>query len=427
MRTVVCPTYAHTAQKVSPPKARVPATRPGINSPRRIVAMHHGQNLVSSVLTLQRTAGNRAVTTLLQRSPGPDAPGKQPGGTALKDKPLPKKPRAADYDRVLARLGELITANEDRATRLATYLPLSQSAARLAHQKWATAGANYKTAYETYQGFIRRASEHAKDRNELAKVLIGIGIGVGVGLLGGAAISGVVASRAIMLAVKVVAEAAGEGVELIAVKAINQALKPPDLKDNAGVDPYALGMAQYEKILKVYDTVLDVAVQSANLPLYLRRLEALRGQVRLLKAGAKADTTWDKIVAGMGAAEKAEDEMRLVSYPIDRTENLLSELGKEVVDSPLDFERDIWLAWMATLGPGDAEEGGGRQGHDIDAIEEDIIEDHLVEIGVLGNSGVIGINTQVSDDDDEERAAIDKATELWGKLYYGKYLPMMRG
>ena len=25
------------------------------------------------------------------------------------------------------------------------------------------------------------------------------------------------------------------------------------------------------------------------------------------------------------------------------------------------------------------------------------------------------------------RAAIDKATELWGKLYYGKYLPMMRG
>jgi hypothetical protein len=35
----------------------------------------------------------------------------------------------------------LITANEDRATRLATYLPLSQSAARLAHQKWASAGA----------------------------------------------------------------------------------------------------------------------------------------------------------------------------------------------------------------------------------------------------------------------------------------------
>jgi len=79
---------------------------------------------------------------------------------------------------------------------------------------------------------------------------------------------------------------------------------------------------------------------------------------------------------------------------------------------------------MSTLQPD--EEGGGR-GYNTDALDEDVIEDHLIAIGVLGTSGIVGIDTTKSNDDPDEERAIDKAAELWGDLYYQKYLPLMRG
>lgn len=392
--------------------------------------VHPLSSAAPSLSSLQRSVGESAVVTLIQRAPAPKVPAKKPAVTPRgkgKTTPRPKvskRPKPADYDRVIGRLGELITTNEHRAVRLGTYLPLAQSGARLAHSKWATAGANYKTAYDRYEAKIRQANEQAKSRSDLANVLIGVGIGVGAGLIAGA-VAGAVLGTALSLAAKAVAEAAGEGLEVAGATAVEPP-KPPKLHNDAGVDPHSFTVSQYERIVRLYDSAFDVAVQSTQLPLYLRRVEALRGQARLLKAGVKAGTTWEKVLIGVAAAEAAETHLRQVTYPVERAQQLIALLENEVVDTALEFEQHIWLAWMASLAADDPEEGGNGRGHDIDAIEQDVIEEYLVQIGVLGTNGIIGINTAVRNDDDEEAAAIEKAEVLWSNLYYKKYLPIMQ-
>jgi hypothetical protein len=50
----------------------------------------------------------------------------------------------------------------------------------------------------------------------------------------------------------------------------------------------------------------------------------------------------------------------------------------------LEIEQDMWIRWIDAL-PDDV---GAR----ADALDEDVIEDHLVRIGVLGDDGRLGGN-----------------------------------
>ena len=225
------------------------------------------------------------------------------------------------------------------------------------------------------------------------------------------------------LGIRILVEFIGEGAETGIGVGVGATLEPKAIRGNAGIDPYAFTVSQYEKIIKLYSQLVNVARESSSLPLYLRQLEELRGQARLLKARAPADLTYPKLNARVDAAAAVERELGAIRYPIRDATELADQLQAERVPDTLDFERDIWLAWMSTLQP---DEEGGARGYNTDALDEDIIEDHLIAIGVLGTSGIVGIDTTKSNDDPDEERAIDKAAQLWGDLYYKKYLPMMR-
>lgn len=374
------------------------------------------------LLRLQHSIGNRAVQRVLlcqaaktvQRGPNDRTP---PAPPTAKSKSRP--PKAAAYDAIISRIASMIGTNEGRAQDVAKYLTIGQTAAERAHTKWSTAAMNYKSAYDQYSAIISKANEHLRDKADLGTILIGIGVGVAVGLIGGA-----IVGEGAALGIRLLAEFIEKGTEAGIHVGVHETVKPDPIRGNAGIDPYAFTVGQYEKIIKLYSQLVDVARESSGLPLYLRELEALRGQARLLKARASADLTFAQLTARVDAAEAVERGLGAISYPIRDATELAAQLQAERVPETLDFERDIWLAWMSTLQPD--EEGGGR-GYNTDALDEDVIEDHLIAIGVLGTSGIVGIDTTKSNDDPDEERAIDKAAELWGDLYYKKYLPLMRG
>jgi hypothetical protein len=363
------------------------------------------------VVRLQRSAGNRAVATVLQRQPKPPP-----------KKPQTRRQRAEELRAMRARLQAIVTANEQRVVYAQTYITDGLVIADAAKTKLAETASRYKTGYDNHQRVMRRAEEQAKDQEALAGILIGIGIGVTAGMIGGAVL-GAGASAGTRLLVEFVTEVGEAGGVAVAGKAIDR----PTPFVGAGIDPVAMTVAQYEKIVALYRGLAETGRQALNLPLFLSRVQYLAGQVRLLEAGVKADLPLDRIQAEYTKASAIEASgLGSVHYPLGPLRELQAELQAKPIPEVRSMEQDIWVAWIASLEVEVDEETVSYHGHDVLDIDE--IEDYLHgDIGVLGSGGILGVDTREVWDTDKEIQAIKRASSRWTDLYYRVYLPMLRG
>jgi Domain of unknown function (DUF4157) len=299
-------------------------------------------------------------------------------------------PAMEDLRRVATEVSFLAGAYAERGVRAVDMLKASLVAE----------SDTYKQAYDVYSGVIRQAAADARDEKEWIDIFVGIGIGTGVGLLSGAIIP-----EGLALGWSILAEAAGEGVEAVAAKAVDATgvfdVAGTDLQPG-GLDPNVLATDIWHRLADLYRGVLGVQQHTQFLPLILGNVEYALGQFRLLEAGAPADMDRAALVDMAVALNRAGAHLRALRPELQQRLGAMARLEAQAAATkrrtPREVEQDIWLMWMETVPDGQS-----------DILDRNAIEDHLAAIGVLGPGSVLGVDFGWWTSKDDELEALAAA------------------
>jgi len=247
----------------------------------------------------------------------------------------------------------------------------------------------YANAYANYAKSVRGARAEALNQKDNWEILAGIGIGVGVGLIAEAAVAyglaagwKVLATATGKVAVGVAGETAEAGLGLGAKGLID--VQGTDLEPG-GLSPDARNSQTWERLSRLYRSVLGIQLHTQYLPLVLGNVEYALGQFRLLEAGAQAEMSQDELVDMAESLNQAAAHLTQLNAELSEKLNGLSQLQAQAQAAPRyseqEMECDIWILWMSTL--------SADQSNDLDL---DAIEDRLHEIGVLGPNSLLGVD-----------------------------------
>jgi hypothetical protein len=228
------------------------------------------QPALEQILTLQRTAGNAAVTSLLQR----DAV-KTPPAKASPKAPMPSAAGLkAISENAKRRFGlcELIVTNDGPdAVASVTYL-LKDSVKR------------YGEVYTSIAATLEAAKvpPPKKDNSTTVGLVVGIALGAIAGMIGGPQAGAIVFG--------VAKSAAEELLELAAVQAITSSPAPAVLPlQPSGLDPVAFSLDAWDELGRLHQKILLVASVAFGLGKAMATANHVRGEVRVMEAGGKPE------------------------------------------------------------------------------------------------------------------------------------------
>jgi hypothetical protein len=268
---------------------------------------------LDQLLTLQRTAGNAAVTAaLLQRdvvkTPPPKAPPKAP---------LPKSADLKVFsENARRRFGlceVVVTSDGPDAVTSVTYL-LKDTVKRY--------GEVYGSIAATLEG--AKMPPPKKDNSSTVGLVIGIALGALAGMIGGPQAGAIVFG--------VAKSAAEELLELAAVKAIASGPAPSVLPlQPSGLDPVTFSLDAWDELGRLHKKILLVAGVAFGLGKAMAAANHVRGEVRVMEAGGKPE---------IPAAE-----MRTIGAALARFDAQTAYLDKSLPD----FQ--AWLKRIETYDP----------------------------------------------------------------------------
>jgi len=226
---------------------------------------------LDQLLTLQRTAGNAAVTAaLLQRdavkTPPAKAPAKAPLPTAAGLKAI--------SDNAKRRFGlceVVVTSDGPDAVTSVTYL-LKDSVKRY--------GDVYSSIAATLEG--AKMPPPKKDNSSTVGLVVGIALGALAGVIGGPQTGAIVFGIA--------KAAAEELLELAAVQAITSSPPPAVLPlQPSGLDPVTFSLDAWDELGALHKKILLVAGVAFGLGKAMAAANHVRGEVRVMEAGGRPE------------------------------------------------------------------------------------------------------------------------------------------
>src|SRR5262245_7753763 len=246
----------------------------------------------------------------------------------------------------------------------------------------------YQAAYQSYERVLAAGEAHAKAMDELVDAVIGVVIGVGVGLSLGAAFP---AAQRAKLAVEAAIELRGELVEAIAgatIKAVASALGPGRAAPSAGLKafeqahPAMQRLGAYQEGARLYRELAMLSTRMQG----LADINALAGELRadcreLAVSGRHRSLSETQIEARVQLIERdaaaqvtVKDAIGILGTAVEDA-RIAASLAKDGADIRR-MEHDIWIHWMASLSPDEAE-----------ILDSDPIEERLGSLGIMAKSG----------------------------------------
>ncbi len=383
------------------------------------------------VLQLQASAGNRAVAGLLSRTPTRQAPARAPrdeGTMSEADIEAELDRNFADSERMdpsskgwherFERNQRLHEELDKRAKKEEDNLEIATAqeamrrhvAAAERMQKrfkeeltWAietldsvTSQLNlylgyYGAAYASFTGVLTQAKRDVEARDAANAVLGGVLIGTGLGLAGGAFFEA--AKGFTKVAVEVVTEIA----EAAFGKARTQT--PTDVfTAPANLDPRLRSEPAAERILDAWRGLAKFNFTTLAMGEYQLAIQRLSSDLERDPTIERARST-HALLGRAGATSLTTQLDTMHKSLLDFWELSRHPLLKR---NQIELEQDMWIRWIEKL-PNDADERAA-------ALDEDVIEDHLASIGVLGDDGRLGVDFgwNTTQGDTEEAAEAGK-------------------
>ena len=226
---------------------------------------------------------------------------------------------------------------------------------------------DYGAAYDKFVGVLGQAKRDVQARADRYKVLGGIIIGTTLGVTASAVLG---AARGVY---RIVVEAGTEVAEAIG----GQVLTPDKPDDSlftapASLDPKLRAEPAGERLLDAWRGLARFNLTTHGFGQFQLAVQRLEFDLErspsepLAKAAFKIDA--------LDIPGQLRAELDKMHSSVDDFWNTI--LHPLLLRSPLEIEQDLWIRWIAAL-PDDAETR-------VEALDEDVIEDHLESIGVIG-------------------------------------------
>jgi hypothetical protein len=256
------------------------------------------------VMALQATAGNRAVTSILQRQP---------------KKPDPAARAQAD-------------AAEEVWTSLLAFSARATPEMSKVKRNVTSYLKRYDAAWGEFAGRLSKSQQQAAAREKWADVMKGIVIGVGVGLASGGLYS------AVTFVGKVAYEAAGEGAEA-AIGGATGGSSAVDFTPPAELQNDKVARGHLEKLLEAFEAL--TLIQAASLA-FSRRRDQLRDAANGIEPGKGA----------LPPAANLQAELRRLKTALAAADQALTTFLTTVNNPLLDrdqksLEQDLWIKWIS--------------------------------------------------------------------------------
>jgi hypothetical protein len=343
---------------------------------------------------------------------------------------------AHELTHVVQQTGEVQTALLQRTPRrelvreLSNKLPLMQTNARLvdAHYNLGSAyvdlsvvntdlistklrifSLNYDRAYSNYSRVIGQGRAEAQNQTLWRGIFLGIGTGVLAGITA-AYIAPATAAGWFSLTLAEAGSAAGSSfLQAAASSAIAFTLsdaitaRGSDLQPG-GLSPDVLRSNIWQHVASMYRGAFATNRVLANLHRYSVSLEQLIAEMRVQIAGGASQYSAEDIRRAANIMNGRIDGMRSVFDELIQKSTAMSTFSNSVSSynpnqpGVEQMEKDIWLMWMGTLTDDES-----------DILDLDSIENHLASIGILGSSGVLGVDFGDYTSEEDELAALAAA------------------
>lgn len=304
---------------------------------------------------------------------------------------------------------ESVRANmETRFLKCAAYASLGLHTGDIVRSKLLGLSSKYDRAYNNHARVVKAAREEAQNQEQWINICVGIGAGV---LLGLAAAFVFPTSAAGWMAISAgeaigaMGSAAGQAVAgAFITSKVTDALSVPgtDLEP-LGLDPNILKLRIWKNVSKMYRSAISLNSASTIIHMLGNAAEFLIGEIRVHIAGGKTymsqDSVFDMVEILVNADNALSRFDELLSKSLENVGRLRT--GAESIslnDYPQrEMEQDIWILWISEL-------------DDPSILDLDEIEDYLhdqVKIGVLGSSGILGVDFGIwTSSEDEARAQL---------------------
>lgn len=279
---------------------------------------------------------------------------------------------------------------------------------------------NYEMAYDRYAAVIGEGAREAANQT----MWNGIMLGIATGVLAGVAAAYIAPSTAgawftltladgLTAAGSSLAQAtASAGVAVILADAMTEAgsnMQP------GGLSPAVLNSRIWQHMASMYRGALNMNRVNANLAQASRLMTAAIGEARVQVAGGASAMTQEQLLADIdrmiayttGAMPLAQQmsEKATALRDFNGSVNRFDPMSKSVDE----IERDIWIMWMASLSDSDS-----------DIIDLDAIEDHLLQIGLIGPGGRLGVDFGLVTEEVDELNAL-RAARTRGRAIQDQY------
>jgi hypothetical protein len=324
-------------------------------------------------------------------------------------RPTPEYFARSDVEKILGR-------TKSRFVQIASYVDEAPQVIGKVKHQLSVVSSRYQHAYNEYAETIRRAREDARREEEIINTVIAIGVGVLVGVapefLGFAE-----AIDELSLGWRLAAEGVKEGVKEAGAHGIEASgiskVKGTELEPG-GLDPRVLDLEISRGLEKAYQGVVKVAGLEPPLFFMHGAAEYALAEIRAQVSGAPAEMTQSNLSDLVAALIQADYGLQTMDTIIPKAIDQLHELQQRVLKAPYydadRMEQDIWIIWMSDISY-----------EDSGVLDRDAIEDHLLDIHVLGpGDSRLGVDfgwwTTKDDEIKAIRAARKELTNINRKL-----------
>lgn len=357
------------------------------------------------LLTLQASAGNRAVTALMtsggrsalavQRDgPGMGTAHVRPGAS-LPFMATAKTQATALRGSAAVHVGNLALYNAQANLTFRTFEPKRIQAAE-----------RYSTAFESHARVLSAARQTSMNQDIVESIVIGAVASFAVAGLAAAFLPGSVLAAAAKTFVST-AGLLNAGGQAVASSALGTAAASQVATDADAFNPIGSGesdrVAAFRRMYELQSQARLVATFGPSLGMLLGNSEYVQGQVNLHDAGGETEMGWTETLELLTDLRTADRALQSLDAELLNSRGRLATLQEQSaawqVPGTAELEKKIWVLWIAELSDGDV-------------LDRDEIEDHLHRIGALGPNSLLGVDFGRWTSSDEEQEAISAARRL---------------
>lgn len=344
----------------------------------------------ASLLALQRTAGNAAVSQMVMQ--------REPVGAAVAAPP--SSAAAWAYRR------QVIEGVRARATmrtlKTEACIGLGNTVLTSARLHLQDASTVYGRAYENYESIITAAKKAAKREEEWIEVGVSIALAIAFATGVGAAAEavGLVAESGAAMGTILAAKAAEEAVVATATEGSKAVLKHKtgllevagSQMEAGGLKPAVMKLKLWEELVRLHSGLLATVKLAELQSLMASNAEFAIGEIKAQMAGggidldtASLDSLTNLLLSNDAQFDGLDARLDAAIAQLQSLKNSLDNAGSPQ-GREWELERDIWILWMAELSDDEAKI------LDIDAIE-DHLEAMKIKTSGYGSGGYLGVDT----------------------------------